>query len=183
MLQLENLTPSKELMKRQYDKKINPITFNVLKETDEVLIENVYQKKKGGKFHDKWLGPYPIADVTRNTVKVHRNKSLQRVKRFKVKLLKRPSTTNSTDQKERPSKCQRLAVDIVKSTIESLQIKDSPPIGAEETVFATSLPESSHQEMINKLTSMKSQIMLSDLHRELNLRRDMKFIDLFNWNV
>ena len=75
----KSLTRSKELMKRQYDKKINPIKFNDLKETDEVLIENVYQKKKGGKFHDKWLGQYPIADVTRNTVKVHRNKSLQRV--------------------------------------------------------------------------------------------------------
>ena len=105
--------------------------------------------------------------------------------------MKRPSTTNSTDQEERPTKCQRLAVDIEKSTIESLLIKDSPPIGAEETVFATSLPEPSHQEMINKLTSMKSQIMhsirtnvpLSDLHRELNLRRDMKFIDLFNWRT
>ena len=105
--------------------------------------------------------------------------------------MKRPSTTNSTDQEERPTKCQRLAVDIEKSTIESLQIKDSPPIGAEETVFATSLPGPSHQEMINKLTSMKSQSMhsiqtnvpLSDLHRQLNLRRDMKFIDLFNWRT
>ena len=56
----ELLTRSKELMKRRHDKKLNPITFNNLDKTDEVLIENVHQKKKGGKFHDKWLGPIKL---------------------------------------------------------------------------------------------------------------------------
>ena len=64
----ELLTRSKELMKRRHDNKLNPITFNNLDKTDEVLIENVYQKKKGWKFHDKWLGPYRIAKLNRNTV-------------------------------------------------------------------------------------------------------------------
>lgn len=82
----ECLTRSKVMMKNQYDKKINPIHFENLKEADEVLIENVYQSRKGGKFQDKWLGPYPIAQVNPKTVRVYRNKSIQRVKLSKVKL-------------------------------------------------------------------------------------------------
>ena len=31
--------------------------------------------------------------------------------------------------------------------------------------------------------SIRTNVPLSDLHRELNLRRDMKFIDLFNWRT
>ena len=42
----ELLTRSKELMKRRHDKKLNPITFNNLDQTDEVLIENVDQKEE-----------------------------------------------------------------------------------------------------------------------------------------
>ena len=57
-------------------RKSNPIHFENLKEADEVLIENVYESRKGGKFQDKWLGPYPIAQVNPKTVRVYRNKSI-----------------------------------------------------------------------------------------------------------
>ena len=115
----ELLTRSKELMKRRHDKKLNPITFNNLDKTDEVLIENVYQKKKGGKFHDKWFGPYKIAKLNRNTVKIYRNKSIQRVKRSKLKPLKRLTPINSADQQA--TRSHRLSTEIETSTIEYLQ--------------------------------------------------------------
>ena len=154
------------------------------------LIENVYQKKKGWKFHDKWLGPYRIAKLNRNTVKIYRNKSIQRVKRSKVKLLKRLTPINSADQQA--TRSQRLSTEIETSAIEYLQAEDTPSIGAEETVFATISPSRhTRQDTIDKLNSMKSLIInsiktnipLSDLHRELHKRRDMKFKDLFNWRT
>ena len=110
------------------------------------------KKKKGGKFHDKWLGPYGIAKLNRDTVKIYRNKSIQRVKRSKVKLLKRLTPINSADQQ-----AQRLSIEIETSTIEYLQAEDIPSIGAEETVFATiSPPRHTRQDTIDKLNSMKS---------------------------
>ena len=88
---LENLTHSQTLMKQQYDKKLNRASFRKPEKGDSVLIENVYRKTKGGKLQDKWLGPYSVTKFTSPNVNILRNKSIQRVKRSKVKLLKRSS--------------------------------------------------------------------------------------------
>ena len=112
------------------------------------------------------------------------------MKRSKVKLLKRLTPINSADQQA--TRSQRLSTEIETSAIEYLQAEDTPSIGAEETVFATiSPPRHTRQDTIDKLNSMtsliinsiKTNIPLSDLHRELHIRRHMKFKDLFNWRT
>ena len=191
----ECLTRSKVLMKKQYDKKVNPITFTNLKETDEVLIENVYQRKKGGKFQDKWLGPYPIAQVNPKTVKVYRNKSIQRVKKSKVKVWKKPAVTIHPNEIT-PTKFPRLSTEIL-DDLEDLLIEESdqhlPSIGAEETVFETMIHprKFSREDILDQLNLMKTHIInsiktttpLSGLHRELHKRRDMSFRELFDWRT
>ena len=44
------------------------------------------KKSKGGKLQDKWIGPYPIREVSRSTVRVCKDKALIRVKKPKAKL-------------------------------------------------------------------------------------------------
>ena len=106
---IKHLAHSQTLMKQQYDKKLNNKTICELEKGDDVLIENTYQNQKGGKLQDRWLGPYPVAKVTQSNVHVLRNKSTQRVKRSKVKLVKRP-----LDQQESPpSKYQCLSNEIM----------------------------------------------------------------------
>ena len=39
------------------------------------------KKSKGGKLQDKWIGPYPIREVSRSTVRVCKDKALIRVKK------------------------------------------------------------------------------------------------------
>ncbi|KAI6658293.1 hypothetical protein LOD99_15562 [Oopsacas minuta] len=91
----ENLINSKKRMKRQYDKKVNPIATQFAVD-DDVLIENMCRKKsKGGKLQDKWIGPYPIKEVSRSTVQVCKDKALIRVKKAKAKLWR--STPNYDD--------------------------------------------------------------------------------------
>ena len=51
----EQLLHSQKLIKEQFDKKLNPVTSTKLEIGDNVLIENVYQGKKGLKLQDKWL--------------------------------------------------------------------------------------------------------------------------------
>ncbi|KAI6649389.1 hypothetical protein LOD99_11755 [Oopsacas minuta] len=84
---LENTSHSQTLMKQQYDKKLHPIAFSKIENGDNVLIENMYRNKKGGKLQDRWLGPYPVTKVNRTTVQVLRNHSLQLVKRSRLKHL------------------------------------------------------------------------------------------------
>ena len=77
----KNLVKSKEIMKKQYDKKVNPIA-NILNVSDDVLIENLTTKtSKGGKLQNKWICPYPITKVLTNSVNICRNNKVQRVKR------------------------------------------------------------------------------------------------------
>ena len=85
----ESLKHSKTLIKRQFDRNLNPVTLKEIEKGDEVPIENVYQKKKGGKLEDKWLGPYLVDKVNPTNVRVSRNKSNQRVKTSKTKLWKK----------------------------------------------------------------------------------------------
>ena len=74
-------------MKQHYDKKIHPIT-KAFQIKDEVIIENLSTKRsQGGKLQDKWIGPYPITKVTNSTLQVYKNKTVQRVKRSKAKIL------------------------------------------------------------------------------------------------
>ena len=192
----ECLTRSEVMINNQYDKKINPIHFENLKEADEVLIENVYQSRKGGKFQDKWLGLYPIAQVNPKTVRVYRNKSIQRVKLSKVKLWKKPATTMLPNDKITtilPRHSPEIKDDFEDLLSEEPDVNDQLlPIGAEETVYETLHPHRlSRESMLNQLNSMRSQIVnsirtttpLSELHRELHKRRDKSFRDLFDWRT
>ena len=65
----EHLLHSQSLMMKQYDKKLNTIAFSKLENGDDVLIENVYRNKKGGKLQGRWLGPYPVTKVNRENLK------------------------------------------------------------------------------------------------------------------
>ena len=72
----KNLIKSKEIMKKQYDKKVNPITYT-LNISDNVLIENMSSKRsKGGKLPDRWIGPYPITKVANSSIQIYRNKKI-----------------------------------------------------------------------------------------------------------
>ncbi len=54
----ENITKAQEKQKKYYDSRHQPQIFSV---GEKVLVENTAQKqRKGGKLHDKWLGPYKI---------------------------------------------------------------------------------------------------------------------------
>ena len=183
----ESLVNSKSSMKKQYDKRLNPITYKNISESDEVLIENVYQKKKGGKFQDKWLGPYPVAKVNRRTINVFRNKSIQRVKRSKVKLWKRPAAVHSSDTTPTNPPQLEITDELSADTLS----QQSTFFGAEETVLETVETKYTKELMLEMLNSMKSDIInsiktntpLPELHRELHLRRDMPFKELFNWRT
>ena len=72
----ECLTHSLTLMKRQSDKKLNPVAFSKFENGDNVMIENMYSSKKGGRLQDRWLGPFPITKVNRTTVQILRNESI-----------------------------------------------------------------------------------------------------------
>lgn len=77
-------------MKKQYGKKINPITNN-LNVSDDVLIENSCTKRsKGGQSQNKWIGPYSITKVSNISVHISRNNRVQRVKKSMVRLWKEP---------------------------------------------------------------------------------------------
>ncbi|KAI6651364.1 hypothetical protein LOD99_5331 [Oopsacas minuta] len=99
---------------------------------------------------------------------------------------------DSTNQEAIPTKFQKLSDEIDGSMFEDLQTQDALTIGSEVTLFATMpSPTQTHQDAIDKLTLMKSQILnsirtnipLTDLHRELHMRRDMKSQELFNWQT
>ena len=183
----DSLTHSKEVMKKRHDRKLNPITFCKLEETDEVLIENVYQKKKGGKLQDKWLGPYPVVKATQSNVHIVRNKTTQRVMRSKVKLYKRSFTDTATETP--PIKYQRLESDSVDIQHTLSNSPSTPFTGVEETVFETNIIQKTRAEVMELLdsfkdkiiSSLKSTIPVSDLHRELDKRQHLPFRKLFDW--
>ena len=90
----KNLIKSKEIMKKQYDSKVSPITYT-LNISDNVLIENMSSKRsKGGKLQDKWIGPYPITKVANSSVQFYRNSKILRVKRSKVRPWRDPHGAN-----------------------------------------------------------------------------------------
>ena len=92
------LIKSNEIMKKQYDKKVNPIT-NTFKASDKALIENMSTKRsKGGKLQAKWICPFPITKVSNSCVQVFRNKAVQHVKRSKVRLWKEPHEIKDLSQ-------------------------------------------------------------------------------------
>ena len=48
----------------------------------------MFIRKKGGKLDDKWLGPYLVDKVNPTNLHIYRNKSIQRVKKYKAILWK-----------------------------------------------------------------------------------------------
>ena len=177
----ESLKHSKTLIKRQFDRKLNPVTLKEIEKGDEVLIENVYQKKKGGILEDKWLGPYLVDKVNPTNVRVSRNKSIQRVKTSKTKLWKLPFSNS-------PS-CKRLRLDAdLESDEEHIII--TPFFGQEEVLSVSpNKSKRSREEIIQVLVSLKSKIInsiisstpLSQLHSELHSRLHFDFRDLLDW--
>ena len=152
----DSLSHSKEVMKKRHDRKLNPITFCKLEETDEVLIENVYQKKKGGKLQDKWLGPYPVVKATQSNVHNVRNKTTQRVMRSKVKLYKRSFTDTATETP--PIKYQRLESDSVDIQHTLSDSPKTPFTGVEETVFETNIIQKHGQRYWSCLTRLRIKL-------------------------
>ena len=71
-------------MKKQYDKKVNPIT-NTFKASDKVLTENMSTKRsKGGKLQAKWIGPFPITKVSNSCVKFAETRQFNELKDRKL---------------------------------------------------------------------------------------------------
>ena len=180
----ESLKHSKTLMKRQYDKRLNLVTLNTIEKGDEVLIENVYQRKKGGKLEDKWLGPYLADEVNPTNVRVSRNKSIQRVKKSKIKLWKKRSQPVPGSPS---SKRLRLDADFESNEEE---IITSPFLGQEEIIPVSSNKSNrSREEILQILASFKSKIInsiltstpLSQLHSQLHIRSHFDFRDLLDW--
>ena len=157
---LENLAHSQTLMKEQYDKKLNRASFSPLEKGDSVLIEN--QKTKGGKLQDKWLGPYSVTKVTSTNVHILRNKSIQRVKRSKVKLLKRSSKETTEELPPKKYKCMDNKNDddsFQWISDENILIPSSPFHGVEESIFDTNLIRKSREEVLEFLNLMKVRII------------------------
>ena len=188
-----NLAKSKEVMKKQYDKKVNPV-YEKFQLNDEVIIENVSKKRsKGGKLQDKWVGPYPITKVNNSTLQVRKTKSNHRVKKSKAKLWKRPHLTSS---EESPNTL------IEPTDFADLMNNDSPS-GSEYEIRKSSSPteeviyselnenEQTREELFDRLFSMKQKIIeslrtntpLSILHEDLHKRRGMNFKDLIDWRM
>ena len=97
----KSLTHSKALMKKQHDKRLNPCALTKIEKGDEVLIENVYLKKRGGNLEDKWLGPYPVDKVYPTNFHVCRNKRNQLVKTSKAKLWNKQSLKSLSSKRLR----------------------------------------------------------------------------------
>ena len=193
-----NLAKSKEVMKKQYDKKVNPITQNI-KVNDEVFLENMCKKKsKGGKLQDKWIGPYPITKVSSHNLQVCKNNKPYRVKRSKAKLCKRPLVDTTSDTS--PTKISKIeTANLItqekspSSDEDNILTTSSPFIGAEELTFE-SLDRSAKRtkaEILDKLFAMKDVVIksiqthtpLSQLHGELDKRCDMNFKELLDWRL
>ena len=132
----EKLLKSKKMMKKQYDKKViirNKKEFQI---NDEVFIENMSKKRsQGGKLQDKWIGPYPITKVTNSILQVSKSKTVQRVKKYKVKIVKRPHPDPISTS---PSKIIKLdPIDENLSAYTEDFFTSSLFIGSEEFVFTT----------------------------------------------
>ena len=93
----KSLTHSKALMKKQHDKRLNPRALTKIEKGDEVLIENVYLKKRGGKLEET----YPVDKVNPTNVHVCRNKRIQRVKTSKAKLWNKQSLKSLSSKRLR----------------------------------------------------------------------------------
>ena len=185
----ESLINSKKIMKRQYDKKVNPITTKFAVD-DDVLIENMCRKKsKGGKLQDKWIGPYPIKEVSRSTVQVCKDKALIRVKKAKAKLWRSIPDYNNTFPSKRIKK-------VPENRDLSFNEDDSPtsiPFEVSEMVPTSQEQENDtqRQEVIQRLLLMKEDVIksiqkdtpLSPLHNELLKRCHMPYNELFDWRM
>ena len=185
----EYLAHSKTLMKKQHDKKLHPVTRNKFEKGDEVLIENVYRKKKGGKLEDRWLGPYNVDKVNTTNVRICRNKSIQRVKISKAKLWKKRPLVDSSSPTRKHLRLDSESEKEVNSESEG-QLVSSPFTGREETVLDTSnLPKISKEEVLEVIVSLKDKIIdsiksctpLSKLHSELHSRSHLSFQEILDW--
>ncbi|KAI6657828.1 hypothetical protein LOD99_570 [Oopsacas minuta] len=187
----EQLLHSQNLIKQQFDKKLNPVSSRKLEIGDNVLIENVYRSKKGGKLLDKWIGRYPVTKVNRSTVQILRNKATRCVKRSKVKLYKIPKKAihalpnkGHLDSQSDENNIQHEISD------EDLMIPSSPFTGAEESTFEANVIRKSREEVFEFLNSMKDRIIesiktnspLNDFHRELEKRQNFSFKNLLEWS-
>ena len=84
---------------------------------------------------DKWLGPYSVTKVTSTNVHILRNKSIQRVKRSKVKLLKRSSIETTEELPPKKYQCMDNQNDddpFQSISDENILIPSSPFNGVEE---------------------------------------------------
>ena len=186
----EKLLKSKKEMKKQYDKKIHPIT-KAFQINDEVIIENLSTKRsQGGKLQDKWIGPYPITKVTNSTLQVYKNKTVQRGKRSKAKILKKPhqnSIVNSSSKTIRSELIEENHLAFDEDFLETCSLF----LGTEEAVFATEEQNDkpTKAEIMDQLLSMKTQVIesirtntpLSPLHEELHKKRDVDYKNLLEW--
>ncbi|KAI6648715.1 Gypsy retrotransposon integrase-like protein 1 [Oopsacas minuta] len=186
----ENLLNSKKRMKGQYDKKVNPITTQFAVD-DDVLIKNMYRKKsKRGKLQDRWIGLYPIKEISRRTVQVGKDKTLIRVKKAKAKLWRCAPNYDNTS----PSKSIRK---VLENSVLSSKKDDSPTSIASEVsgiVGPTSQEQENNtqrQEVIHRPLVMKEDVIksiqkhtpLSPLHNDLLKRCHMPNNELFDWRM
>ena len=183
----KSLIKSKEILKKQYDKKVNPIT-NTFKASDKVLIENMSTKRrKGGKLQAKWIGPFPITKVSNSCVQVCRNKAVQRVKRSKVRLWKDRHEIKDLSQHIKLEE-SILSKDKIISRDEILEPTHSPILSPEEFSSVNQMNARSKEQIINQLLLIKDEVLeclrtntpLSPLHAELDKRRNMNYVDLLD---
>ena len=135
---------------------------------------------------------HSVTKVTSTNVHILRNKSIQRVKRSKVKLLKRSSKETTEELPPKKYKCKDNKNDddsFQSISDENILIPSSPFHGVEESIFETNLIRKSREEVLEFLNLMKVRIIdsiktntpLSELHRQLDKRIELPFKELFDW--
>ena len=79
-----NLLKSKIKMKKQHDKRLNPVVRTDYKLTDRVLVVN--HRRKKNQLQIRWLGPFPITKVNQNIIVVEKDGKPLRFKHSQVSL-------------------------------------------------------------------------------------------------
>ena len=80
----KNLLKSKIKMKKQFDKRLNPISRTKFQIGDQVLVLN--HRRKKCQLENRWLGPFSIIKVNQNTIVVEKDRKHLRFKHSQVSL-------------------------------------------------------------------------------------------------
>ena len=145
----------------------------------------MFIRKKGGKLDDKWLGPYLVDKVNPTNLHIYRNKSIQRVKKYKAILWKIQSLKSLSTGKQ-------LRLDNDSENITTPDSDEDSLIVSQKTLYTPlTHSEGSREEVLKVLGTYKSKIInfiknsepISQLRSELHSRLHLSFREILDWRL